>query len=107
MGAKPQAADAYERFMTARYSSEVLQVYLTACRMLNQSARAEKVEAKMKKPDLRSTSTYLLNAALLETATGDHLRAVELITADWHERNRRRAYFTLERSATILASCPS
>ena len=46
--------------------------------MLKQSASAETVEVKMRTSDLRSTltltSAYLLDAALLGTATGDHSR---------------------------------
>lgn len=93
--------------MTAQCSSEALWIYLTTSRMLNQSAGAEKVEAKMRASDLCSTltSAYLLDAALLGAAAR---QTAEAVAADWQGTGSKKcAYFTLEKSAAILASFPS
>jgi hypothetical protein len=101
--------------MTAQCSSEDLWVYLTTSRMLKQSAIAEKVEAqakveaKMRASDLCSTltltSAYLLDAALLGAAAR---QTAGVAATDRQGTGLKDGdYFTLEKSAAILASFPS
>ena len=75
--------------------------------MLKQSAIAEKVEAKMRASDLCSTltSAYLLDAALLGAAAR---QTAGVAATDRQGTGLKDGdYFTLEKSAAILASFPS